>query len=74
VVKPAKRRVLVGHLKDRYRISERRACAAMRFCRASMRYRGKIAPLNEALRKRIKEIAAARVRYGVSPDSHPHST
>jgi putative transposase len=64
VVKPARRRLLVGHLKDRYRISERRACAALRFCRASMRYRGKVSIQNQVLLARIKEIAAARVRYG----------
>ena len=63
-MKPAGRRTLVGHLRDRYKISQRRACDAMRFCRASIRYHGRIAPLNEALLKRIKEIAAVRVRYG----------
>jgi putative transposase len=29
-----------------------------------MRYKAKLAPFNEALRQRIKEIASARVRYG----------
>ncbi len=64
VVKPAACRVLVGHLCGRYQISERRACLAMRFCRASVRYRGKLSPLNGALLARIKGIAAARIRYG----------
>jgi putative transposase len=58
------RRGLVGHLKERYRISFRRACCAMRFCRSSMYYRGKLVALNETLRTRIKEIAGVRIRYG----------
>lgn len=64
MVKPAPRRALVGSLKQRYGISERRACTATDFNRSSIQYRGRIAPLNAVLLTRIKEIAAARVRYG----------
>lgn len=66
MVKPARRRVLVGDLKARYRVSQRRACFAMRFCRSSMYYRSKLVALNKTLRARIKDIAGARIRYGYS--------
>jgi len=45
-------------------VSERRACRALGVCRASVRYRAKRIELNEVLRARIKDLAAARVRYG----------
>ncbi len=48
---------------DRYRVSERRGCAAMRFDRSSHRYRGHRSE-QAPLRHRIKEIAAVRPRYG----------
>jgi putative transposase len=64
VVKPARRRILVGHLQERYRVSMRRACMAMRFCRSSVYYRGKRVVLDETLRTRITEIASTRIRYG----------
>lgn len=44
-------------------MSERRGCGALRFQRSSHRYRS-TAPDQAALRMRIKEIAAVRVRYG----------
>lgn len=56
-------RPLVVFLQDGFRVSERRACRALRFARSSQRYQG--APDAQAvLRIRIKELAAARVRYG----------
>jgi putative transposase len=64
VVKPAARRRVVGHLTGRYQVSQRRACSALRFCRASIRYRAKDSQFNDALRGRIKDLAAARVRFG----------
>ncbi len=51
------------HLEERYGVSERRGCRALRFQRSSHRYRS-TAPDQAALRMRIKEIAAVRVRYG----------
>lgn len=45
-------------------IPVRRACALIRFNRASYYCKSKAGPLNGVLRERIKEIAAARVRYG----------
>lgn len=63
-MKPAPRRHLISQLRERYALSERRACAAMHFNRSSIQYRAKFAPFNAALTARIKDIAAARIRYG----------
>jgi putative transposase len=56
-------RPLVVFLRDGFRVSERRACRALRFARSSQRYQG-VPDAQAALRMRIKELAAARVRYG----------
>lgn len=46
-----------------YKVSVHRACAVTRFCR-SMWYYKKVDRDDQVLRKRIKEIAETRVRYG----------
>ena len=56
-------RPLVVFLQDGFRVSERRACRALRFALSSQRYQG-VPDAQAALRMRIKELAAARVRYG----------
>ena len=58
---PSCRRDVVTLLRTAYRVSERRACAAMSFCRATQRYVSQAAPQHE-LRMRLKELAQARVR------------
>ncbi len=63
VVRPAARREVRRHLQVAYGISERRACQATSFGRSSQRYRKRSDP-QVALRMRLKELAAARVRYG----------
>ncbi len=63
MVRPAVRREVAGHLQVTYSISERRACQATGFGRSSQRYRTRSDP-QVALRMRLKELAAARVRYG----------
>jgi putative transposase len=63
VVKPVVRREVAGHLQKAYGISERRACSATGFQRSSQRYRKRSDPQIE-LCLRLKELAAARVRYG----------
>ena len=63
MVTPSRRRGLVEHLRAAYRVSERRACRATGFHRSSQRYRARRDPQVE-LRMRLKELAAARVRYG----------
>ena len=62
-MKPAFRHDVVGVLRGAYQISERRACAAMGFFGSSQRYRSRRDP-RTALRMRLKDLAAVRVRYG----------
>jgi Transposase and inactivated derivatives len=50
-------------LQNSYGVSERRACTVIRLCRATSRYMS-IKSKQAALRLRIREIAASRVRYG----------
>ena len=59
----AVRRDVVGVLEGTYQVSERRACLAMEFGRSSHRYRSRRDP-QAALRLRLKNLAAVRVRYG----------
>ncbi len=60
---PSRRRGVVEHLRTAYRVSERRACQAAGFHRSTQRYRARRDPQVE-LRMRLRELAAARVRYG----------
>ena len=61
-MRPSVRREVAGHLRAAYGISQRRACSATGFGRSSQRYRKRSDPQTE-LRMRLKELAAARVRY-----------
>lgn len=60
---PAQRRAGVRCAEQAYQVSERRTCRALGAARSSVRYRS-VAPPREALRARIRELAAARVSYG----------
>lgn len=60
---PSCRRDVVTHLQKVFCVSERCACRATGFSRATQRYRSQAAPQGE-LRMRLKELAQARVRYG----------
>lgn len=60
---PSRRREVVTHLRTAYAVSERRACRATGFPRATQRYRSVSDPQDE-LRLRLRELAAVRVRYG----------
>lgn len=62
-MRPAVRRDVVAHLRVAYDISERRACKTTGFERSSQRYRSARDP-QTALRIRLKDLAAVRVRYG----------
>jgi putative transposase len=53
----------VSQLRERFGVSERRACAIMSISRTSLTYRAKGRDCC-ALRMRIREIAASRVHYG----------
>ncbi len=57
------RREVVTQLRTAYAVSERRACRATGFARATQRYRSVADPQDE-LRLRLRELAAVRVRYG----------
>ena len=63
MVKPVRRREVVRHFQDVYAVSERRACHATGFGRASHRYQSRRDP-QHPLRARMKELAETRVRYG----------
>ena len=63
MVRPAARPEVARHLQGAYGIGERRACHATGFGRSSQRY-GKRSDPQVAMRMRLKELAAARVRYG----------
>ena len=63
MVRPGVRRDVVGVLRGTYQISERRACSAMGFFRSVQRYQSRRDP-QTALRMRLKDLAAVRVRYG----------
>jgi transposase InsO family protein len=63
VVKPSPKRRIVDHLKASYRVSERRACGLVRQARTVYHYRSRRDPRTE-VRQRMRELAAARVRYG----------
>lgn len=63
MVKLVCRREVIRHYQEVFALSERRACRALVFGRASHRYRSRRDPALE-LRMRIKELAEGRVRYG----------
>ncbi len=63
VVRPAPWREVAKSLQVAYRVSERRVLRATGFARSTHRYRS-IADGQAALRIRLRDLAAARVRYG----------
>ena len=63
MVAPMRRRFAFPYLRKAYRISERRACAVLMVNRKTIQYKSMKMDV-PALRARIKDIAAARVRYG----------
>ena len=63
MVRPAQRRAAVVWAREAYRLSERRACRAVGAPRSTVRYRS-VRPHQEALRRRLRELASVRVRAG----------
>lgn len=57
------RRKLYTWIRERYRLSERRACGLAGLCRCSARYQSRKDP-QTALRMRLKELASIRVSFG----------
>jgi putative transposase len=62
-VKPAQKRAVVRYFRVGFRVSERRACRVAGIPRSSCRYRS-VAVDQTALRLRLRDLAATRVRYG----------
>jgi putative transposase len=63
MVTPASRREAVAHLRVAFAVSERRACLALGTDRTSVRYRCR-RPDDAHVRKRLRELAAMRRRFG----------
>ena len=57
-------RGIAGEVQERYSVSERRVSITLQFCRSSLQYHARRNELNEALRVKIKELSAVRIRYG----------
>lgn len=53
----------MGWLQDTYAISQRRACSLIGIVRASLCYKSR-RPDDSALKLRMRDLAASRVRYG----------
>jgi transposase InsO family protein len=64
MVSPRRRRETVLVLQDRLDLSERRACEIVGQPRATQRYEPKLASDDEALRRRLRKIAAEHKRWG----------
>jgi putative transposase len=62
-VKPAQKRAAAQFFRVGFRVSERRACRLAGVARSSYRYR-RVAADQAALRLRLRDLAATRVRYG----------
>lgn len=62
-MRPVRRRELVDFVRTAYRVSIRRACRVLRAGRSTYHYRSR-KDGQAVLRKRIREIAETRVRYG----------
>lgn len=54
---------MIDFVRSCFKVSVRRACRAVPACRATYHYRS-VRPSQEPLRKRIREIAETRARYG----------
>jgi len=63
MVTPVARREVVAHLHQTFEVSQRRACNVIGADRTSVRYRSR-RPDDGALRARLRELAAARRRFG----------
>jgi putative transposase len=63
MVTPVARREAVAHLQQDYSVSQRRACRTLGADRSSVRFRSRRAD-DSALRSRLRELAAARRRFG----------
>jgi len=63
MVGPAAKREAVAHLRERFQMSERRACSVIAADRKMIRYRS-CRPPETGLRARLRELANERRRFG----------
>jgi len=63
MVRPAAKREAVAHLRDRFGMSERRACAVIAADRKMIRYQSRRPP-ETGLRERLRDLANERRRFG----------
>jgi len=63
MVTPAARREATAHLCQSFEVSQRRACNVIEADRSAVRYRS-LRPDDGAVRARLRELAAARRRFG----------
>lgn len=61
---PAAQRAMVAWVQRRYGLSERRACRLVGIGRSTLRYRSSTRADEPSLRQRLRELAAARPRFG----------
>lgn len=64
MVSPAQRRAVAAWAQQAYRVSERRACEALRISRSTARYQS-VKPDDAPVRRRLHELAALRPSFGV---------
>lgn len=62
MVGASQRRSAVRHLERRYSVSERRSCQVTGTHRSTHRYQS-VRPSQEALRRKIRELAQSRIRW-----------
>src|SRR2546423_15724284 len=63
-MEPVARRQEVNFVREKFTVSERRACGLLGMDRKSYRYRSRRGPDNERLRQRLRELAEHRRRFG----------
>lgn len=64
MVSPSRRRDAVGHLRRRFKVSERRACNLVGQHRSTQRYKPTQPEFEQRLLKRMNELATEHPRYG----------
>lgn len=63
-MKPAQRRAAVAYAQERFGLSQRRACQLLSSARSTIRYQCCARGDDAALRRRLRELAAQRPRFG----------
>ncbi len=63
-MKPAQRRAVAAYMQEQFGLSQRQACRLVSSARSTIRYRHRRQRDDEALRLRLRELAAQRPRFG----------